>query len=61
MVVTRFKPQFKQRGKQKWQGFPNAYSFGEKKRAIKFVKRVRKTRKSVGLPSGKFRIKKDVV
>lgn len=55
-MATRFKPEFRSRGTKKWQGFPNAHSFGDRQLARDFVKHVRKAYREVNR-RGKFRIR----
>lgn len=59
-MATRYKPEFRSAGTKKWQGFPNAHSFGDQQLAKDFVKHVRRAYKEVGR-AGKFRVRKILV
>lgn len=59
-MVIRYRPQWKRTGTVRWQNFPNAYSFGEKKLAEKFVKKTRVKYRDVGR-RGRFRILRKVL
>lgn len=56
-MVVRYIPEMK--GRKGWMGFPNAYSFGDKRLAEQQLAYALKMRKLAGLPTLKTRIVKE--
>lgn len=54
-MVIRYKPQLKEKGR--WHNLAGHYSFGDKKRAMSQLKKVKKMRRKAGIKIQKSRVK----